>query len=107
MSRDYHSAVRARAAFVEEIRAGKHDLAAEKTAANYNKSEALKVSDMERANLFEQEIARITQQEIEIERERKADQRASSLRNHLLMLDSSLSRLSRDMSNIRHSLDFR
>lgn len=89
LDRNYHTIMKARKAFVEQIRAGNHDLAAEKSAAEYNKKEALKFDDTDRAKLFESEIARITQQEAEIQRQR--DEQAAKLRQ--MQLQDEVSRL--------------
>ena len=101
MDRDYHPAMKARAAFVAEIRAGEHDLAAEKTAAQYNKQEALRVGDMERAKMCEVEIARITQQEMEIARQQQQQQRAAETMIQMNRLDARLREISSNLGQIR------
>ena len=109
MDRNYHTIMKARKAFVEQIRAGNHDLAAEKSAAEYNKKEALKFDDTDRAKLFESEIARITQQEAEIQRQR--DEQAAKLRQMQLQdevsrlrseIQSSNAQMQMEISRLRH-----
>ena len=81
LDRDYYPAMKAKEIFLKEIRAGHHDLAAKKAAAEYNKNEALKFNDINRANLFENEIVRIVRQEEEIQRQKdEAEARFQQLR---------------------------
>jgi hypothetical protein len=71
MDRDFYRAKEARESFVAAVKAGKYDLAAEKAAAQFNKQEALKFGDNERATLCEAELSRIAQQQTKSALERK------------------------------------
>jgi len=112
LDRDYGAAMAARTAFVAEIRAGLHDLTAEKTASAYNKQEALRFGDMERAKLCEVEIARISQQEAEAAKlqQQRLQQQQQQLQSEQTMmqmrrLNSSLESISTDLSQIRGALN--
>jgi hypothetical protein len=70
MDRDFYRAKEARENFVAAVKAGRYDLAAEKAAARFNKQEALKFGDNERATLCEAELARIAQQEADVANKR-------------------------------------
>jgi len=106
MESGYHKAIKAREAFVEEIRAGEHDLAADKTAASYNKEVALRAGDLKRANLCEDEIARITQQENEIYQQKMEKKRLAETRMQMLRLDSRLSEINNNLSQLRSYLQY-
>lgn len=113
MDPDFHAAKKAREEFVADVRAGKYDLSADKTAVEYNKQEALRFGDNERASLCENELSRIAQQEAEIQRQEDAARALAEARRvriqaqemsfQMSQLQSDLRRLNSDMNSIRMS----
>ena len=108
MDRDFHSATKARARFVADIREGFYNLSADKTAAEYNKQEALAFKDLARAKLCEEELSRIAQQEAEIQRAedaRKARLATQQLTDETARLRMATEQRNSEMSSLRSSLD--
>ncbi len=107
MDRDFYRAKKAREKFVADVKAGKYDLSAEKTATEFNRQEALKFGDNERATLCETELARIAQQEAENQRRIDADKarrQAEMANSQMSSLRCQLDSLNADMSRIRRSI---
>lgn len=108
MDRNFHSAEKARAQFVADVRAGAYDLRADKTVAEYNKQEALAFNDIGHAKLCEAELARIAQQEAEIQRAedaRKARLATAQLAAETQQLRIATEQRNSAMSSLRSSLD--
>jgi hypothetical protein len=97
MDREYYSAKKARETYIIEVRAGKHDLAAEKVAASFNKNEAVRVRDFDRANLCETEIARISDQQLKIEQQRLENERSTAIAMYMQQIDDKIRSLNSEV----------
>lgn len=105
MAADYHQVVRARSAFIEEVKRGLHDLQADRVAAEFNMQQALAFNELDQARIFQAEIARISAVQLEEERQRREDQRAAELTSQLSSLENSIRSLNFSISNLEREVN--
>lgn len=101
---NYSKIIKSYQEFIADIKAGNRDLDAQETAASYNRSLAIDAGNMEVANTFQAELARITQAKSAAKALAQREAQARRQREDFMRLEMELYSINRNLRRIDKSV---
>lgn len=101
---NYHKIIKTYRQFIADIKAGKYDLDAQETAATYNRNLAINAGNVEIANTFEAELARISQAKSEAAALAQQQKQERQRQLEFLQYEAALHGINRKLTNIDNTI---